>query len=88
MGHAKRITVRGAVVELLPNANSTVALADERKVRATLSGKLRTRSVRVAVGDTVTVELSPFDPTRGNVVGWERNPGSGRSLPGAPPGPS
>lgn len=72
MDREKQHTVRGAVAESLPNAGFTVALADGRTIRATLSGMLRTRHTRIALGDAVIVALSPWDPTRGNVIGRER----------------
>ena len=72
LDHAKPNTARGAVVESLPNAGFTVALADGRTIRATLSGKLRTRHTRITPGDSVIVALSPWDRTRGNVIGRER----------------
>ncbi len=62
------ITVDGTVVDALPNAMFTVELESGHKVLSTLCGKMRTRYIRVAQGDKVTVELSPYDLTRGRIT--------------------
>jgi len=60
----KSIPVRGTVVEKLPNAVFRVELENGHEVIAHVSGKIRTRVIRVMAGDKVTVELSPYDLTR------------------------
>lgn len=62
------ITVDGTVVDALPNAMFTVELENGHKVLSTLCGKMRTRYIRVAQGDKVTVELSPYDLARGRIT--------------------
>jgi translation initiation factor IF-1 len=62
------ITVEGTVVDALPNAMFTVELDNGHKVLSTLCGKMRTRYIRVAQGDKVTVELSPYDLKRGRIT--------------------
>ena|ERR671933_2860424 len=62
------ITVDGTVTDALPNAMFTVELDNGHKVLSTLCGKMRTRYIRVAEGDKVTVELSPYDLTRGRIT--------------------
>ncbi len=62
------ITVDGTVMDALPNAMFTVELDNGHKVLSTLCGKMRTRYIRVAQGDKVTVELSPYDLTRGRIT--------------------
>lgn len=62
------IAVDGTVVDTLPNAMFTVELENGHKVLTTLCGKMRTRYIRVAQGDRVQVELSPYDLTRGRIV--------------------
>ena len=62
------ITVDGVVVDALPNAMFTVELDNGHKVLSTLCGKMRTRYIRVAQGDKVTVELSPYDLARGRIT--------------------
>ena len=62
------ITVDGTVMDALPNAMFTVELDNGHKVLSTLCGKMRTRYIRVAQGDKVTVELAPYDLTRGRIT--------------------
>lgn len=62
------IAVEGIVIDALPNAMFTVELENGHKVLATLSGKMRIRYIRVSPGDRVTVELSPYDLTRGRIT--------------------
>ncbi len=62
------ITVDGTVMDALPNAMFRVELDNGHKVLSTLCGKMRTRYIRVAQGDKVTVELSPYDLTRGRIT--------------------
>lgn len=64
----KSIPVRGTVVEKLPNAVFRVELENGHEVLAHVSGKIRTRVIRVMAGDKVTVELSPYDLTRGRIT--------------------
>ena len=59
------IEVEGTVTESLPNASFRVELANEHKVLAYVSGKLKLNFIRVLPGDRVLVELSPYDLTRG-----------------------
>ena len=66
------ITVEGKVVETLPNAMFRVELANGHKVLAHVSGKMRMNFIRILPGDTVTLELSPYDLTRGRIVRRER----------------
>jgi translation initiation factor IF-1 len=67
-GKSDAITVDGTVVDALPNAMFTVELDNGHKVLSTLCGKMRTRYIRVAQGDKVTVELSPYDLSRGRIT--------------------
>ena len=68
MAKEEGIQVEGTVVEPLPNAMFRVELDNGHKVLTTLCGKMRTRYIRVAQGDKVTVELSPYDLTRGRIT--------------------
>ena len=54
--------------EALPNAVFKVTLENEHEVLAHVSGKMRMNFIRILPGDTVTVELSPYDLTRGRIV--------------------
>lgn len=62
------ITVDGRVVDALPNAMFTVELENGHTVLSHLAGKMRTNYIRVLPGDRVTVELSPYDLTRGRIT--------------------
>ena len=62
----------GTVNEVLPNAMFRVQLDNGHVILAHISGKLRKNFIRILVGDTVRVEISPYDLTRGRVV-WRGN---------------
>lgn len=62
------IEVEGTVLEPLPNAMFKVELANGHQVLAHVSGKIRMNFIRILPGDRVTVELSPYDLTRGRIV--------------------
>ena len=62
------IEVEGTVVEPLPNAMFRVQLESGHKVLAHISGKMRMNFIRILPGDKVTVELSPYDLTRGRIT--------------------
>ena len=62
------IEVEGKVVEPLPNAMFRVELENGHKVLAHISGKMRMHFIKILPGDKVTVELSPYDLTRGRIV--------------------
>ncbi|MEJ5299921.1 MAG: translation initiation factor IF-1 [Thermodesulforhabdaceae bacterium] len=62
------IEVEGTVVETLPNAMFRVELPNGHRVLAHISGKMRMHFIRILPGDKVTVELSPYDLTRGRII--------------------
>lgn len=62
------IEVEGRVLEALPNAMFRVELTTGHKVLAHISGKLRLNFIKILPGDRVTVELSPYDLTRGRIT--------------------
>ncbi len=62
------IQVEGTVVEPLPNAMFRVELENGHKVLAHISGKMRKHFIRILPGDKVTVELSPYDLSRGRIT--------------------
>lgn len=62
------IEVEGIVLEPLPNAMFRVELPNGHKVLAHISGKMRMHYIRILPGDKVTVELSPYDLTRGRIT--------------------
>ena len=67
---AKKETIRltATVVEALPNAMFKVELENGHKILAHVSGKMRMHFIRILPGDTVTVEMSPYDLNRGRIV--------------------
>ena len=62
------VTVEGTVVEALPNAMFRVKLDNEHVVLAHISGKMRMYFIKILPGDKVTVELSPYDLSRGRIT--------------------
>jgi translation initiation factor IF-1 len=62
------IEVEGTVIEPLPNAMFRVELENGHKVLAHISGKMRMNFIRILPGDKVTIELSPYDLTRGRIT--------------------
>ena len=62
------IEIQGSVLETLPNAMSRVQLDDGHKILAHISGKMRMHFIRILPGDKVTVEMSPYDLTRGRIT--------------------
>jgi translation initiation factor IF-1 len=68
MAKEKGIEVEGVVVETLPNAMFRVELDNGMKVLAHISGKMRVHYIRILPGDRVSVELSPYDLSRGRIT--------------------
>ena len=68
MGKDDCIEVEGRVIEPLPNAMFRVKLDNRHKVLAHVSGKMRMKFIKILPGDKVTIELSPYDLTRGRIV--------------------
>ncbi len=68
MAKEDMIEVEGTVVDTLPNAMFKVELENGHQVLATVSGKIRMQYIRILPGDKVTVELSPYDLTRGRIT--------------------
>ncbi|MDP3791085.1 MAG: translation initiation factor IF-1 [Candidatus Omnitrophota bacterium] len=66
------ITLDGKVLETLPNAMFRVELPNGHKVLAHVSGKMRMNFIRILPGDTVTLELSPYDLSRGRIIRREK----------------
>ena len=62
------IEVEGTVVEAMPNAMFKVELANGHQLLAHISGKLRMNFIRILPGDKVTVEMSPYDLTKGRIT--------------------
>ena len=68
MAKKDAIRLQAKVTEALPNAMFRVELENGHKVLAHVSGKMRMHFIRILAGDTVTVELSPYDLNRGRIV--------------------
>jgi translation initiation factor IF-1 len=68
MAKEKCISVEGTVVEALPNTMFRVELENNHIVLAHVSGKMRMHFIKILPGDKVTLELSPYDLTRGRIV--------------------
>lgn len=68
MAEKRVIRAEGFISEALPNAFFKVELENGKSVLAHLAGKMRIHFIKVLVGDRVTVELSPYDETRGRIV--------------------
>jgi translation initiation factor IF-1 len=66
------IVVTGEILETLPNAMFKVKLENGHEVLAHVSGKMRMYFIRIVPGDTVTIELSPYDLTRGRIIRREK----------------
>ncbi|MBW2335218.1 MAG: translation initiation factor IF-1 [Deltaproteobacteria bacterium] len=68
MAKEEAIKVEGIVLETLPNAMFKVELENKHQVLAHISGKMRMHFIKILPGDTVTVELSPYDLSRGRIT--------------------
>ena len=68
MAKEQGITVEGTVVEALPNTMFRVELENNHIVLAHVSGKMRMHFIKILPGDRVTIELSPYDLTRGRII--------------------
>ncbi|MBM3308268.1 MAG: translation initiation factor IF-1 [Candidatus Eisenbacteria bacterium] len=68
MAKEKGIAVEGVVVEALPNAMFRVELDNGHRVLAHISGKMRMNYIKILPGDKVTLEVSPYDWSRGRIT--------------------
>ena len=68
MARRDAIEVEGTVIEPLPNAMFAIELENKQRVLAHISGKLRMNFIRILPGDRVTVQMSPYDLTRGRIT--------------------
>ena len=72
MAKEEHIEMQGTVVDTLPNTMFRVELENGHVVMAHISGKMRKHYIRILPGDTVTVELTPYDLTKGRITYRER----------------
>ena len=68
MTKQETLEFKGKVTELLPNAMFRVKLENNHEVLAHTAGKLRKNRIRILTGDNVTVEVTPYDLTKGRIV--------------------
>ncbi len=68
MAKEDSIEVQGTVLETLPNAMFRVEIENGHKILAHISGKMRMHFIKILPGDKVTVELTPYDLTRGRIT--------------------
>ncbi|MGL5041923.1 MAG: translation initiation factor IF-1 [Culicoidibacterales bacterium] len=68
MAKADVIEVDATIVDTLPNGMFKVELENKHQILAHVSGKIRMNHIRILLGDVVTVELSPYDLTRGRIT--------------------
>ena len=72
MSKADVIEIEGVVIEKLPNAMFRVELENGHQVLAHISGKLRMNYIRILPGDKVTLELSPYDLSKGRIISRDK----------------
>ena len=68
MSKSDMIEVEGTVVEVLPNTTFKVTLQNDHIIIAHISGKLRMNNIRILTGDKITIEMSPYDLTKGRII--------------------
>ena len=68
MAKSDVIQLDGQVEEVLPNAMFRVIVNETHKVLAVISGRMRQKRIQILTGDKVTIEMSPYDLTRGRIV--------------------
>ena len=73
MSKSDVIEIEGRVIEALPNAMFSVELPNGNRIMAHISGKMRMHFIRIYPGDRVTIELSPYDLTRGRITWRSKN---------------
>lgn len=84
MAKEQAIEVEGLVTEVLPDRNFRVKLQNDHVVLAYAAGKMSKFRIRVLVGDRVTVELSPYDLSRGRITYRHKDPSAAAPPPRRP----
>jgi translation initiation factor IF-1 len=82
MAKEEALEIDGVVEEILPGGQFRVRIEGDRSVLVYTAGKMRKNRIRTAVGDRVTVEMTPYDLTRGRLVFRHRDPSATPSTPG------
>lgn len=75
------IQVEGKIVQVLPGTTFRVELPNKHVVLATISGKLRKHFIKITVGDTVKMEMTPYDLNKARIVYRLRNANQNRNAP-------
>ncbi len=68
MAKEENIEMQGVVIDTLPNTMFRVELENKHVITAHISGKMRKNYIRILTGDKVTVELTPYDLTKGRII--------------------
>ena len=68
MPKSENIEMKGTVIETLPNTMFRIELENKHQILAHISGKMRMHYIKILKGDTVTVEMTPFDLTKGRII--------------------
>ena len=68
MAKEDMIEIEGVVIDALPNATFTIELENGHKIIGHISGKLRSNYIKILPGDTVKVEMTPYDLTKGRII--------------------
>lgn len=83
MAKEEAIEMEGTVIENLPNTHFRVKLDNEHIVIAHISGRMRKNYIRILMGDRVTVQLTPYDLTKGRIIFRNRDGKEGASASGS-----
>jgi len=84
MAKEEQIEMEGTVIDALPNTMFRVQLDNGHIVLAHISGKMRKNYIRILKGDKVTVEMTPYDLTKGRITFRHKEGGGGRPAPATP----
>lgn len=68
MNEKKKMEIKGTIIESLPNATFKVRLENDHIINAHISGKMRKNYIRILTGDTVIIEMTPYDLTKGRII--------------------
>ncbi len=86
MAKEEMLEFEGVVAEVLPDARCRVALDNGHEVVAYTSGRMKKNRIRILAGDRVTIEMTPYDLTKGRINFRHKDARSGPSSPGTGPG--
>lgn len=81
MSDTESVEIEGKIVTVLPGTMFRVELANKHQVLAHISGKLRKNFIKITVGDTVRMEMSPYDLNKARIIYRLRNATTGRRAP-------